>query len=57
MIPKIQKFVKEQKVNVLLFIAILLVIMFSFSLGYIMAKMEEKEPLTFEQPIYENNNL
>jgi hypothetical protein len=31
--------------------------MFSFSLGYIMAKMEEKEPLTFEQPVYENISL
>jgi hypothetical protein len=57
MIPKIQKFVKEQKVDILLFIAILLVVMFSFSLGYIMAKMEEKEPLTFEQPVYENISL
>lgn len=57
MIPKIQKFVKEQKVDILLFIAILLVVMFSFSLGYIMAKMEEKEPLIFEQPVYENSSL
>jgi lipopolysaccharide/colanic/teichoic acid biosynthesis glycosyltransferase len=57
MIPKIQKFVKEQKVDILLFIAILLVVMFSFSIGYIMAKMEEKEPLTFEQPVYENISL
>jgi hypothetical protein len=57
MIPKIQKFVKEQKVDILLFIAILLVVMFSFSLGYIMAKMEEKDPLTFEQPVYESSCL
>jgi hypothetical protein len=57
MIPKIQKFVKEQKVDILLFIAILLVVMFSFSLGYIMAKMEEKDPLTFEQPVYESSYL
>lgn len=52
MIPKIKKFVKDQKVDILLFFAILLVVMFSFSLGYIMAKMEEKSPLSFEQPIY-----
>jgi hypothetical protein len=53
MIPKIKKFVKNKKNDILLFIAILLVVMFSFSLGYIMGKMEEKKPLTFEQPVYE----
>jgi hypothetical protein len=57
MIPKIKKFVKAQKVDILLFLAILLVVMFSFSLGYIMAKMEEKQPLTFEQPVYEESSL
>ncbi len=54
MIPKIKKIVKNEKADLLLFFAIFLVVMFSFSLGYIMAKMEEKESLKFEQPIYEN---
>jgi hypothetical protein len=50
MIPKIKRFVKENKKDIVLFLAIILVSMFSFSLGYIIAKMEEKEPLVFEQP-------
>ncbi len=52
MITKIKKFVKVNKEDVLIFIAVILVSMFSFSLGYIMAKMEEKEPLQFEEPVY-----
>jgi hypothetical protein len=56
MIPKIKRFVKENKEDILLFIAVVLVSMFSFSLGYIIAKMEEKEPLQFEQPIYIQDN-
>jgi hypothetical protein len=56
MIPKIKRFVKENKEDILLFIAVVLISMFSFSLGYIIAKMEEKEPLQFEQPIYIQDN-
>jgi hypothetical protein len=49
MIPKIQEFVKRNRGDILLFIAVFLISMFSFSLGYIIAKMEEKEPLSFEK--------
>ncbi len=57
MIPKFIKFVKVNQRDILLLIAIFLATLFSFSLGYIIAKMEEKEPLRFEQPIYEEELL
>ncbi len=50
MIPKIKEFVKKNRGDILLFIGVFLVSTFSFSLGYIIAKMEEKEPLEFNQP-------
>jgi len=56
MIPKIKRFVKENREDILLFVAVVLISMFSFSLGYIIAKMEEKKPLQFEQPIYAPDN-
>ncbi len=52
MLTKIIEFVKKNSEDILLFIAITLVSMFSFSLGYIIAKTEEKEPLKFETPVY-----
>ncbi len=51
-----KRFVKENREDIMLFIAVFLVAMFSFSLGYIIAKMEEKESLQFEQPIYTPDN-
>ncbi len=57
MIPKIKTFVKENIEDILLFFAVFLVAMFSFSLGYITAKLEEKEPVRFEEPVYLKNNL
>ena len=56
MIPKIKRFVKANKEDILLFIAVVLVSMFSFSLGYIIAKIEEKEPLQFEQSLSIQDN-
>jgi len=51
MISEIKKFVKDNADFLLFFIAILLIITFSFSLGYIAAKMEEKESLRYEEKI------
>ncbi len=48
MISKISNFVKENRGDILLFISVVLVSMFSFSLGYIVSKIEDKEPLMFE---------
>ncbi len=53
MIPKIIEFVKANQRELLLLLAVFLATLFSFSLGYITAKMEEKEPLRFESPIYD----
>ncbi len=52
MLPKIKEFVKNNISDILLLIAVVLACMFCFSLGYIVAKMEEKEPLYFEEPVY-----
>ncbi len=52
MITKIITFVKKNYGDIVLFIAVILLTMISFSTGYIIAKMEEKEPLQFEEPIY-----
>ncbi len=57
MITKIIQFVKAHREDILLFIAVVLVSMFSFSLGFIVAKMEEKEPLEFKQPIYPDEEI
>ncbi len=57
MLPKIKDFVKKNISDILLLLAVILVSTFSFSLGYITAKMEEKEPLKFEEPIYEENSI
>lgn len=57
MISKFIKFVKVNHRDLLLLFAIFLATLFSFSLGYIVAKMEEKEPLKFEQPVYKDEML
>ncbi len=57
MLPKIRDFVKKNKFDIILFLGVVLVSLLSFSLGYITAKMEEKEPLKFEEPIYEDTSI
>ncbi len=57
MIPNIKKFVKENVGDIMLFFAIIFACMLSFSLGYIMAKIEEKDSLEFKQAILYNNNI
>jgi hypothetical protein len=49
MISKIKDFVKKNQGDILLFLAVFLGTMLSFSLGYIIAEIENKEPLNFEQ--------
>ncbi len=53
MIAKITKFVKDNLKDIVVLVAVFLATLFSFSLGYITAKMEEKEPLMFEEPVYQ----
>lgn len=57
MITNIKKFVKENIGDIVLFFSIILACMLSFSLGYIMAKIEEKQPLEFKQDISYNNSI
>lgn len=44
-LAKINKFVKENKKELILFLTVVLISLLSFSLGYISAKIEEKKPL------------
>lgn len=50
MLSKIIKFVKEYHKDIILFIGVILISLFSFFMGYIMAKQQEKEPIRFEMP-------
>ena len=43
-----QQFVKKHKEKILLFIIVMLISLFSFAIGYITAKLQEKEPLKIE---------
>jgi len=52
MLPKIAKFVKEHQSDIILFIAVFLIVLLSFALGYLSAKMEDKQPIIFEQNNY-----
>ncbi len=49
MVSEIGDFVKRNQKNILYIIAISLLVTLSFSLGYISAKIEEKEPLEYER--------
>jgi|GEM_PF-2512158 len=44
----VKKFLQKYQVEIILFIGVVLISLISFALGYIVAKMEEKEPLQFE---------
>jgi hypothetical protein len=48
-LAKIGKFVKENKNELILFLAVVLISLLSFSFGYITAKTEEKKPLIIEE--------
>jgi len=49
MLAKIRDFVKKHRANLILFLMVVLISLFSFAAGYITAKLSEKEPLKFEQ--------
>jgi len=48
MLTKIKRFVKENQDDIILLIGIILVSLFSFALGFIMAKEQEREPIKIE---------
>lgn len=50
MLAKIKQFVKKYQKDIILVIGVILISLLSFALGYIVAKIEEKEPIKIEQP-------
>jgi len=49
MLSRIKEFVKRYQADIILVIGVILISLFSFAMGYIVAKQQEKEPLRFEQ--------
>ena len=49
MLSKIVKFVKEHQNDIILVIGVILISLFSFAMGFIVAKTQEKEPLRIEK--------
>jgi len=48
MLTKIQNFVKKHLSDIILIIGIILISLFSFAVGFIVAKQQEKTPLRIE---------
>jgi len=47
-LSKVKEFVKQYQAEIILFLGVALACFFSFFLGYIMAKINEKRPLEIE---------
>lgn len=47
-LSKIKQFVKTYQADIILVIGVILISLLSFSVGYIVAKQEGKEPIQFE---------
>jgi len=54
MLSKIKEFVKENQDDIILFIGVILIFLLAFALGFIFAKVQEKEPIKIE---YEENTI
>ena len=54
MLTKIIQFVKEHQDDIILLIGVILISLFSFAVGYIVAKQQEKEPIKIE---YNNSRI
>ncbi|MDD4625308.1 MAG: hypothetical protein WCX23_01160 [Candidatus Paceibacterota bacterium] len=52
MLSKIKEFVKEYQSDIILFIAVFLIALLSFAFGYLSAKMEDKQPIIFQEKVY-----
>lgn len=48
MLAKIKEFVKNYQQDIILIIGVILISLFSFAMGYIVAKQGEKELIQFE---------
>jgi len=49
MFKKFQTFIKDYSKEIVLTVAVILISLFSFAVGYITAKMESKKPLKIEK--------
>jgi hypothetical protein len=49
MLAKIQNFVKSHQADIILLIGVILISLLSFAMGYIVAKIQEKEPIRIEE--------
>jgi hypothetical protein len=56
MLSKIRLFVKKNKPEILLFLAVFLVSTFSFAYGYIIGRTQEKPPLEFHDLLIDEKN-
>ena len=52
MLSKIKQFVKENRVDIILIIGVILISLFSFAIGYIIGKTQEKEPIQIEYELH-----
>ena len=57
MLSKIKQFVKKHKSDIILIIIIILISLFSFGIGFLVAKEQQKQPLEFKNFSYEKNSL
>ncbi len=48
MLMEIKEFVKKYQADIILVIGVILISLFSFAMGYIVAKQQEKEPIKIE---------
>ena len=48
MLTKIKEFVKVHQADIILLIGVILISLLSFSIGYIVAKQQDKEPVRIE---------
>jgi len=51
MLSKIKLFVKIYQAEIVLTVGVILVSLFSFAMGYITAKQQEKQPIYFESSV------
>jgi len=49
MLAEIKRFIKDNQEEIILGVAIILVCLFCFAIGYLTAKNQLKEPLKFEE--------
>ncbi|MFH1894682.1 MAG: hypothetical protein ABH813_02175 [Patescibacteria group bacterium] len=56
MFGKLENFIKNHQGDIILFFGVILISLFSFAMGYIFAKQQDKEPIKIENPKSEARN-